>query len=120
MLQMNGAAPDFYPIPSTAFANYRRVDLPVVRAKNPKLIRGLETIEGLADLLNSGDARIIGGLKTKPVAMVKMSDLGYLISEAAEIDAPWGGTQTKPAGQDAYIVIASDGNSAAITRFMNI
>ena len=39
-----------------------------------------------------------------PENFFKMSDLGHAIAEQVDIEPPWGATQTKPAGVDAFIV----------------
>jgi hypothetical protein len=40
----------------------------------------------------------------KPRNFFKMSDLNYAIAERVDIESPWGATQTKPAGVDAFLV----------------
>jgi len=35
--------------------------------------------------------------------MWRFSELGFSIGEEAVIEAPWGGTQSKPAGRHAYL-----------------
>lgn len=54
-------------------------------------------------ILNSED--IVSVLKIAPTEMILMSQAGFDIAKAATIQAPWGGTQTKDAGKDAYLAI---------------
>jgi len=105
ILQMSGDQPDFYPIEKPTFdANYKSVEVADVSTKNAKLMQRLEGVEGMRELVASADPNLTGALKTAPVAMIRMSELGYEINDEVTIDAPWGGTQTKPVGQDAYLV----------------
>src|SRR5258708_2930949 len=104
VLQMNGATPDFYPIGHDSLAKYRVVSASDVQAKNAKLVKGLNSVEGMDALLQSNDPNLIGALKTVPVEMTRMSDIGYSVDEEVTIESPWG-VQTKPAGKDAYLVL---------------
>jgi len=106
VLQMNGDETDFYPISSDVFeGKYSVVEMDEVQTKNKNLYVGLQEV--LITLKSIPD--IVGALKTIPVTMFRASDVGFSVDEGLEIEAPWGGTQTKPEGQDAYLV--PDGDS---------
>lgn len=103
-LQMTGEGPDFYIIgKSTYDDSYRQVPLDEVEAKNPKLVERLAMLPELLASFREQDSNLVGALKTEPVRMIRTSDIGYDISETVTIAAPWG-PQTKPAGQDAFLV----------------
>lgn len=51
------------------------------------------------------DFEVVSILRTEPTEMILMSQAGYDISSVARIQAPWGGTQTKPAEKDAHLAI---------------
>ena len=103
-LQMNGAKPDFYVIGKGTFdQKYRSVPASEVGAKNAKLMKGLMGVEGIDTLVKSGDPNVVGALKTVPVEMVRMSEIGYSVEQEVKIQSPWG-EQTKPAGKDAFLV----------------
>lgn len=105
-LQMDGDKPDFYIIGIDTYTNkYSPVPLEDVARKNAKLWKALNEnseVKGLFADYAEKKVDLVGALKTQPVAMIKMSDIGYLIQEEILIQSPWGG-QTKPAGQDAYL-----------------
>lgn len=107
-LQMNGDQPDFYPIGMDAFRKYQQVDMSQLSQKNPKLISKLSATAAGA-LLSANNPNLVAMLKTAPVEMVRMSELGYPIHEEIVIEAPWG-DQTKPAGQDAFLAYDSGKN----------
>jgi hypothetical protein len=46
--------------------------------------------------------------KRELTEMRRASDVGMPVSREATIEAPWGGTQTKPAGADAFVVKNGD------------
>ncbi|MCF6777612.1 hypothetical protein L3V83_13665 [Thiotrichales bacterium 19X7-9] len=46
--------------------------------------------------------------KNNYVQMVRLSDLGYSIDDECILESPWGDTQTKDIGVDAFIVIGSN------------
>ncbi len=105
-MKSDGTA-DFY-IVGNYKEKYRPVSKEEVRQKNAKLMGKLLGIEGIEDLI-AQDENIVGALKTAPVEMIKMSDLGYAIDEEVTIESPWG-EQTKPAGQEAYLVFDANKN----------
>lgn len=108
-LQMNGDKPDFYIVGKDTFASkYKTVDLSNVQEKNPKLVTKLKDVEGIGDILQDNTG-IVGALKTVPVKMVRMSAMGYPVDKPATIESPWG-LQTKPQGQDAFLVFDSSKN----------
>jgi methylase of polypeptide subunit release factors len=87
-LQMKGDQPDFYIVSPR-----------VAQGKYQKTVIGYE-----------GYDKLVRAMKAGVVEMVRMSDLGYSKDEAISIQVDWGSgpeTQTKPAGQDAYL--AHDG-----------
>ncbi|MFH1505477.1 MAG: hypothetical protein ABIE94_00630, partial [archaeon] len=103
-LQMDGDKPDFYIIGKDTFdKKYRLVASAEVGQKNAKLMGRLEGVDGMKALVASGNANIVGVLKTVPVPMIRMSEIGYDTAEEVVIQSPWG-EQTKPAGQDAFLV----------------
>lgn len=109
VLQFNGDEPDFYPLPPDVYRNqYAPVPMREVREKNAALFGSLQGAPGLPDLLQ-GDPNVTGAIKTTPVAMISASSAGYPMEIELEIEAPWGGTQTKPAGRDAFLAQDDDG-----------
>jgi len=103
-LQMDGDKPDFYIVGKSTFdEKYEVVPAGDVGVKNPKLLGKLQGVERIAALVDSGDEHLVGALKTVPVQMVKMSEIMYPVETEVTIESPWG-EQTKPAGQDAYLV----------------
>ncbi|MFA5143447.1 MAG: hypothetical protein WC522_04685 [Candidatus Omnitrophota bacterium] len=95
---------DFYIVGKDTFdKKYKLVAASEVGTKNKKLFGKVTAIEGMKALVESGNANIVGALKTVPVQMTKMSEIGYATGAEAVIQSPWG-EQTKPAGQDAYLV----------------
>lgn len=102
-LQMNGNDPDFYVIGMDTFlGKYKLVDLGQVATKNPKLVSKLLS-SSVSTLFEANDSRLVGLLKTAPVEMIRMSEVGFPISQSITIESPWG-EQTKPAEQDAFLV----------------
>ncbi len=102
-LQVNGDKPDFYVIGKSTFdSKYKPATLEQVQAKNKKYFDKLDGHIGA--LL--GDANVIAVLKVAPVEMVSMLDIGFKKEDKITIESPWG-EQTKPAGQDAYLVLDS-------------
>lgn len=103
-LQMTGDGPDFYIIGLDTFTrSYSEVPLAEVGEKNTRLVERLAMVPDLEALYAEGAPDMVGLLKTTPVAMIAMSDVGYDTGAEVTIQAPWG-TQTKPAGQDAFLV----------------
>lgn len=103
-LQMTGDGPDFYIISLQTFAeSYELVSLADVAEKNAHLVERLEMVGELAVMFAENDPGLVGVLKTVPVSMIAMSDVGFDVAEEITIEAPWG-TQTKPAGKGAYLV----------------
>ena len=109
-LQMNGTEPDFYIIGMDTWkSQYQPVPFKNVVTKNPKLWKALNEHAEVCKLLKDKTARIIGALKTTVVDMIRMSDIGYPVDAEIMIQSPWGG-QTKPAGQDAFLVFDGSKN----------
>ncbi|WP_282120797.1 hypothetical protein [Ruegeria atlantica] len=103
-LQFRKDGPDFYIIgKSTYDAAYELVSLDDVAAKNTRLIERLDMAPAVKAMFEDQTPGIVGALKTTPVEMLRMSDLGYATGEALTIQAPWG-KQTKPEGADAFLV----------------
>lgn len=101
-LQMKDDEPDFYIIDKKTFQDqYEQIDLKQVSLKNPKLDSKLRAT-AVSTLLDGGDVNVKALLKTVPVEMVQMSQIGYAIDKPAIIESPWG-EQTKPAGKDAFL-----------------
>lgn len=109
-LQMNGEEPDFYIIGMDTWkSKYQPVPFKNVVTKNPKLWKALNGHAEVKKLFKDKTARIIGALKTTVVEMFRMSEMGYSVSSEVLIQSPWGG-QTKPAGQDGYLVFDGSKN----------
>jgi hypothetical protein len=102
VLQMNGDKPDFYPIGQSAFQKYREVSVAEVEEENPDLIKGLERVEGMGQLLQSHDPKLIGAQKTVEVPMIRMTEIDYPKEEEVTLESP-GMIQTKPAGKEGYL-----------------
>lgn len=103
-LQMTEDGPDFYIIgKSTYDERYREVPLAEVEAKNTRLMEQLSKLPELEMMFRRRDPNLVGALKAEPVDMIEMSDIGYDTGEEVTIASPWG-TQTKPAGRDAFLV----------------
>lgn len=101
-LQMNGDKPDFYIIDRNVFVQkYKSVPVAEVAVKNAKLWKALGAHPEVSTLLS--DKKLTGALKVEPTAMIRMSALGYAVKTEVTIQSPWGG-QTKPAGQEAFLV----------------
>ena len=58
---------------------------------------------GVRALLSDRKPPLTGALKVEPTTMIRMSALGCAVKTEVTIQSPWGG-QTKPAGQDAFLV----------------
>jgi len=102
-LQMNGDQADFYVVGKDTFdKKYRTVGAAEVGTKNAKLMGRLQTVAGIQGLVET-DPNVVGALKTVPVQMVRMSEVGYKVEDQVTIQSPWG-EQTKPAGQDGFLV----------------
>ncbi len=109
-LQMSKTGPDFYVIGKETFTSkYEMVGLEEVAAKNTRLVKRLDMAPEVLALFEAKDAGLTGALKTVPVEMVRMSAIGYESSKEVTIQSPWG-TQTKPAGQDGFLVFDSGEN----------
>lgn len=103
-LQMTSDGPDFYIIGKSVFdEKYVGVGTDEVAQKNSRLIERLDMVPELAALLAAGHPQLVGALKSEPVDMIRLSDIGYPQAEAVTIKAPWG-EQSKPADQDAFLV----------------
>jgi len=101
-LQMNGDKADFYVIGKATFdAKYAAVSAEQVAQKNGKYLGKLA--QQVPELFAIADANLVAVLKMTPVPMVRMSDMGYALESKVTIESPWG-EQTKPAGQDAFLV----------------
>lgn len=106
-LQMKGAEPDFYVIGKDTYGSkYKAVPASDVGVKNAKLMKGLLGVDGVSELVKS-DPNVVGALKTVPVDMLRMSELGFPVDRESTIQSPWD-EQTKPAGKDAYLVWDTD------------
>lgn len=106
-LQFDGDEPDFYIIGQDVFSEqYRLVNLSEVIDKNSKLFAKITQHESVANLVEAQDERLKGAVKLSTVKMVKVSTIlgRESIREEVTIEAPWGGTQTKEARNDAYFV----------------
>jgi hypothetical protein len=102
-LQLKDGKPDFYPQElSHVTEKYVEVGRAEVEQKNPKLLKALLATEA-APYLQSNDPNIIALLKTEVVPMVRMSQVGFDKNKEVTIQPPWEGTQTKPAGADAFL-----------------
>jgi hypothetical protein len=101
-LQMRKDGPDFYIIGKETFdSKYAVVALEEVAAKNSRLVeRLLPEVKTMYDAKTEG---LVGALKTVPVDMIRVSAIGYPTDAPLTIQAPWG-EQTKPEGQDAFLV----------------
>ncbi len=96
--------PDFYIIGKKTYEEkYVPSTMNDFAAQNPDHHKGFLTLESAKD---SDRIRVIK--KPGETIMVKMSDAGYPIDKDVTINSPWGDTQTKPAGQDGYLVIEGD------------
>lgn len=103
-LQVTEDGPDFYIVgKSTYDASYRQVPLADVAAKTPGLVDRLAMLPDLLDLFHRQHPNLVGARKVAPVPMIRMSDIGYGVDRAVTIASAWG-PQTKPAGQDAFLV----------------
>jgi len=89
--------PDFYPVPLEAYAPYTTSPLTDSAEDEAMLAR----VERLAPGLERG--RLLKGVKRQTATMLRFSELGFDVAKQATIEAPWGGTQVKPAGTDAYL-----------------
>ena len=104
-LQMNDDGPDFYIIGKSTYENsYEEVPVAEVAEKNGELVEQLNGLPDLRDRIRRADPNLVGARKTEPVDMIAMSDIGYDVGDEVSISASWG-TQTKPAGQDAFLVV---------------
>lgn len=102
MLQMNGDQPDFYILAKEVFdQKYRVVERGAVVAKNSKYLTRVTPHLGLGTATT--DAKLIAVQNMSTTPMTRMSDLGYPVDQEVTIESAWG-AQTKPAGQDAFIV----------------
>jgi hypothetical protein len=101
-LQMNGDKPDFYIIGKDTYdKKYKNVPYAEVAQKNAKYFgRVSSQISGIGNPTENG---VVAMLKTTPTEMIRMSELGYAANAEVKIQSPWG-EQTKPAGQDAFLV----------------
>lgn len=109
-LQFRKDGPDFYIIGKNTFDEaYELVSLDDVALKNTRLIERLDMAPAVKAMFEDQTPGIVGALKTTPVEMLRVSDLGYATNEALTIQAPWG-EQTKPEGADAFLVWDSGEN----------
>ncbi|WP_299950243.1 hypothetical protein [uncultured Ruegeria sp.] len=109
-LQMRKDGTDFYIIGKETFDNkYEVVALDEVAEKNSRLVERLEMAPEVQAMFNQRAAGMVGALKTTPVEMIRVSELGYELDKELIIQAPWG-TQTKPENRDAFLVWDSGEN----------
>merc|ERR1711861_5639 len=80
-----------------------------IQAKNAKLHGQLVGYFGADYATNV--PHITGAIKSAPVTMMKVSDLGYSSEVSFCIQAPWGGHQEKANGKDAFVVFGPDGKN---------
>ncbi|WP_170765588.1 hypothetical protein [Ruegeria lacuscaerulensis] len=103
-LQFRKDGPDFYIIGKGTFdEKYELVPLDDVAAKNTRLIERLDLAPEVKAMFEDQTPGMVGALKTTPVEMLRVSDLGYATDATLIIQAPWG-EQTKPEGADAFLV----------------
>ena len=96
--------PDFYIIGKKTYEEkYVPSSMKDFATQSPDQHKGFITLESAKD---SDRIRVIK--KPGETTMVKMSEAGYPIDKEITIHSPWGDTQTKPAGQDGYLVIDGD------------
>lgn len=108
-LQMNGDQPDFYVIGKEVFqTKYVQVATNDFSKKNPKLAAKLAT-SSVGKLIEANDSNLVAIVKTVPVEMVKMSEVGLPTYDTITIESPWG-EQTKPAGSDGYLTFDAGKN----------
>ncbi len=106
ILQFNGETADFYPVSAAVFlANYATVTPEQVAERNAHLYENLTGFDGFNQLLDQKDQKLLAISKTKATQMIRLSKLGFATSTTVEIDAPWGGTQTKTEGKDGFVVL---------------
>lgn len=109
-LQMSKTGPDFYIIGKQVFdSKYEIVDVANVINKNSKLIKRLKNAPIILKMLENRNPALVGALKIAPVEMIKLSEIGYAISEQVVIQSPWG-EQTKTAGQEGFLVFDESQN----------
>lgn len=109
-LQFHKDGPDFYIIGKDTFdEKYEVVTLDDVAEKNTRLIERLALVPEVKTLFEDQASGLVGALKTTPVEMLRVSDLGYATKDALTIQAPWG-EQTKPEDADAFLVWDSGEN----------
>ncbi|MCP3966423.1 MAG: hypothetical protein GY750_13575 [Lentisphaerae bacterium] len=100
-------APDFYIVGKDTFDKYYQTfDYNELKTINPDLWDRLNKCEWFDIIISCCENNLVGARKNGgPFEMVKFSDIGFDVSQDAVILAPWGETQTKPAGKDAFVVI---------------
>lgn len=122
-LQWDKSGSDFYiPDFKTIQDKYVEVSLEEAMKKNPKLVKNLRTIPALSTYLDHPSAigKLFGILKVVPTPMSLMSELGFRVEDEITIQSPWGDTQMKPAGQDAYLVYESLADNQAQVYMVNV
>lgn len=101
-LQINGDQADFYIIgKQTYLTQYTLVPIIQVATQNATYYQKLQAL--IPQIIAQPKTGLVGILKTKPVEMIRLSDLGYPVNQEISIESPWG-TQTKPANADAFLV----------------
>lgn len=99
-LQVVDGKSDFYVIEKQKYErDYQHVGVDQISAETTSYLKNA----GIADVLGGSNPNIFALKKMGIVEMILMSELGYPIDQAVVIETPWGDTQTKPAGQDAYL-----------------
>ncbi len=109
ILQLNDKGePDFYLISKDDLGGYSTVETECLEEKNPSLYSYLTKEIGI-DAYFEDDSDFLGVIKLSDACFYQASDVGYPINEELVIEAPWGGTQTKPAGEDCFLVPQNKG-----------
>lgn len=105
-VQRDGNKADFYP---QRLANFRRkyVEVPLaeVLEKNPSLKAKLSKIPGIAEVLESGAAELIGMLRIDPATMYQLSEVIGPYAGTVQVEVPaWGKGSTQEASVAAFLV----------------
>ncbi len=87
--------------------DYSVVPIEDLLEKNAEAVERLDMAPEVKALFEARDPSITAVLKSEPVEMIRMSEIGFPEDSAATIAAPWG-EQTKPAGQEGFLVFDSE------------
>ena len=103
-LQMEDDGPDFYVIGKSTFeSDYATVPVEEVAEKNARLVERLDMLPEVKALFEARDPSMTAVRKTTEVEMIRMSDIGLSTDREITIASLWG-EQSKPAGQDGFLV----------------